>query len=400
VVCVLDIDQLKIVNDTCSHESGDELLRRIAALLQGSVRESDTIARLGGDEFGILLRNCSLVSAARLMEDTLAAIAALRFASGGRIFEISASIGVAQIKQGCNGTTEILSEVDLACHAAKDRGGNRYHIYQSEDAELIRRQDEMNWVSKISEAIDADRLVLYYQQIVPLSAAAGEELHFEILVRMRGESGELISPDKFLPAAERYHLITSIDRWVVTNSLAWYAKQVIRGSAQRPDTMSINLSGFSITDSKFLGHIKGAIQTFQVPPEVLCFEITETAAVANLAAATGFIRELRQLGCRFSLDDFGSGLSSFAYLKNLPVDYLKIDGEFVREMDTDEVSHAMVSAIHELGRVIGIRTVAEFVENERVIEMLTTMGVDYAQGYAIAKPAPLEGLGTSSQQSA
>ena len=375
-------------------------MQRIAALLQGSVRESDVIARLGGDEFGMLLMNCSLVSAARLMEDILVAIDALRFVSGGRIFEITASIGIAQIKQDCNGTTEILSEVDLACHAAKDRGGNRYHIYQSEDAELMRRQDEMNWVSRISGAVDADRLVLYYQRIVPLSADAEPGLHFEILVRMQSESGELIMPDRFLPAAERYHLITSIDRWVVTNSLAWYAKYVNSGDMQRPNTLSINLSGFSVSDARFLGHIKGAIQTYRVPPEVLCFEITETAAVANLSAATSFIRELQQLGCRFSLDDFGSGLSSFAYLKNLPVDYLKIDGEFVRAMDTDEVSRAMVSAIHELGRVIGIQTIAEFVENDTIIEMLTAMGVDYAQGYAISKPAPLAELGQTSQRSA
>ena len=400
VVCVLDIDQLKIINDTCSHESGDDLLRRIAALLQGSVRDSDTIARLGGDEFGMLLINCSLVSAARLVEDILVAVNALRFASGGRIFEISTSIGMALINPGCRGSTEILSEVDLACHAAKDRGGNRYHIYQSQDAELIRRQEEMNWVSRISEAIDSNRLVLYYQRIEPLSANAGSELHFEILVRMLDESGGLIMPDKFLPAAERYHLITGIDRWVITNTFAWYAKQVNGGDVRRPDTISINLSGFSITDVKLLGHIKGAMKTYRVPPEVLCFEITETAAVANLAAATNFIRELRQLGCRFSLDDFGSGLSSFAYLKNLPVDYLKIDGEFVREMDTDEVSHAMVSAIHELGSVIGIRTIAEFVENNRIIEMLTAMGVDYAQGYAIAKPAPLAELEYSVQRTA
>ncbi|MEZ5542196.1 MAG: EAL domain-containing protein [Pseudomonadota bacterium] len=399
VVCILDIDQLKIINDTVSHESGDELLQRLAALLQGSVRESDIIARLGGDEFGVLLVNCSLVSAARLMEDILVAIDSLRFASGGRIFEISASIGVAQIKQGCSGSTAIMSEADLACHAAKDRGGNRYHIFQSEDAELRRRQDEMNWVSKIAEAVESDRLELYFQRIVPLAPHAGSELHFEILIRMRGESGELITPDKFMPAAERYHLITSIDRWVVTNSLAWFAEQISNGTPQ-PDTMSINLSGFSISDAKFLGHIKGAIMTYRVPPEALCFEITETAAVANLSAATGFIRELKQLGCRFSLDDFGSGLSSFAYLKNLPVDYLKIDGEFVREMDTDEVSHAMVSAIHELGRVIGIRTIAEFVENERIIEMLTAMGVDYAQGYAIAKPVPLAELAERSRHSA
>jgi diguanylate cyclase (GGDEF)-like protein/PAS domain S-box-containing protein len=400
VVCILDIDQLKIINDTCSHGSGDDLLKRIAALLQGSVRESDTIARLGGDEFGLLLRNCALVSAARLMEDILVAIDSLRFASSGRIYDISASIGVAQIKPDCAGTTEIMSEVDLACHAAKERGGNRYHIFQSEDTELKRRHDEMNWVSKISEAIDADRLELFYQQIVPLSPDAEPQLHFEVLVRMRSETGELITPDEFLPAAERYHLITGIDRWVVTQSMAWYAGQAARTGARRPDTMSINLSGHSLSDARFLGHIKGAIQTYKVPPHVLCFEITETAAVANLSAAACFIRELRRMGCRFSLDDFGSGLSSFAYLKNLPVDYLKIDGEFVRGMDTDEVCHAMVSAIHELGRVIGIRTIAEYVENGRSIEMLTAMGVDFAQGYAIAKPAPLAELADEDQRSA
>jgi len=343
--------------------------------------------------------NCSLVSAARLMEDILVAIDALRFTSSGRIFDVSASIGMSQIKPECRGTTEILSEVDLACHAAKDRGGKRFHIYQSGDTDLIRRHEEMNWVSKISEAVESDRLVLYYQPIVPLSPNAGSELHFEILVRMRSESGDLIMPDKFLPAAERYHLITSVDRWVVTNCFLWYAGYVNKAGVQRLDTMSINLSGFSISDAKFLGYIKGAIQTFHIPPEVLCFEITETAAVENLYAAASFIRELKQLGCRFSLDDFGSGMSSFAYLKNLPVDYLKIDGQFVREMDSDEVSHAMVSAIHELGSVIGIRTIAEFVENDRIIEMLSAMGVDYAQGYAIAKPAPLAELEQTAQSS-
>lgn len=390
VVCVLDVDQLKVINDTCSHESGDRLLVKVAELLQDCVRETDYIARLGGDEFGVLLCNCSLVSAARLVEEMLVALRALRFASCGRVFEVGVSIGMAHLKPGCEGTSHIMSEADMACYMAKERGGSRYHIYQTTDTELARRHEEMQWVSRISEAIDNDRLVLYYQQIVPLGGKDEDGVHFEVLVRMYGDNDELVTPDKFLPAAERFHVVSGIDRWVVSHSLAWYSKFREQHGQEYPDTMSINLSGVSITDAKVLSHIKAEMRKYGVRPEVLCFEITETAAVANLSAATNFIRELRRLGCRFSLDDFGSGLSSFAYLKRLPVDYLKIDGTFVRNMDNDDVDRAMVSAVQQLASTLGMLTIAEFVSNDRILELLTGMGVDYAQGYAIAKPAPLD----------
>lgn len=400
VVCTLDVDQLKVINETCAHEAGDRLLCQIADLLRVGLRDSDIIARLGGDEFGVLMKNCTLLSAARVIENIMVALHALRFASSGRIFEVNASIGMAQIKPDCESATHIMSEADLACHAAKERGGNSYYIFQSNDAELHRRQDEMRWVSRVSEAIDADRLVLYSQEIMPLTGEHKTALHIEVLVRMLDENGGLIMPDKFLPAAERYNMINSIDRWVVSHTLAWYAAYTAAGKATAHDTISINLSGMSITDAKQLSHIKAEIRKYGVPAQVLCFEITETAAVSNLSAAGNFIRELRRQGCRFALDDFGSGLSSFAYLKNLPVDFLKIDGAFVRDMDTDAVDHAMVSAIQQLGKVLGTRTIAEFVRNDEILRMLREMGVDYAQGYAIAKPVALDDIGQNVQKSA
>jgi EAL domain-containing protein (putative c-di-GMP-specific phosphodiesterase class I) len=258
----------------------------------------------------------------------------------------------------------------------------------------------MRWVSRVSEAIDSNRLVLYSQEIMPLTGENKTALHIEVLVRMLDETGGLITPDKFLPAAERYNMINSIDRWVVSHALAWYADYARSGKADPHDTISINLSGMSITDTRQLSHIKAEIRKYGIPAQVLCFEITETAAVSNLSAAGNFIRELRRLGCRFALDDFGSGLSSFAYLKNLPVDFLKIDGAFVRDMDTDAVDHAMVSAIQQLGKVLGTRTIAEFVRNDEILRMLREMGVDYAQGYAIAKPVALDNIGQDVQKSA
>jgi EAL domain-containing protein (putative c-di-GMP-specific phosphodiesterase class I) len=293
-----------------------------------------------------------------------------------------------------------MSEADLALHAAKERGGNRYHIYQLNDAELQRRQAEMQWVSRVSEAIDSDRLVLYCQEIMPLSPSALDGLHIEVLVRMLDTDGSVITPDKFLPAAERFNLIQNLDRWVVSHALAWYAACCESGKATANDIISINLSGKSITDAKVLSHIKTEIRKYGITAGRLCFEITETAAVSNLSAATNFIRELRRQGCRFALDDFGSGLSSFAYLKHLPVDFLKIDGAFVRDMDSDEVDFAMVSAIQQLGKVLGTRTIAEFVRNDAILHLLREMGVDYAQGYAVAKPVALASIEPGTRQSA
>ncbi|MGB5260621.1 MAG: EAL domain-containing protein [Gammaproteobacteria bacterium] len=389
VLMHIDIDQLKIVNDTGSHEVGDELLRQFSAMLKQCLRESDDIARLGGDEFGALLKNCSIESARLLADKILESVNGLRFSNDERVFEISSSIGMTLINEHSRRATHAMSEADLACQAAKDMGGNRYHIYTSSDEELMRRQDEMQWVSRISEAILEDRLVLYGQLIAPVAPAEGGGLHFEVLVRMKDDQGELVMPGRFLPAAERYNLITGIDRWVISHSFAWYAEHCGSENGQCLDMMSINLSGASVCDPGIQQHIKTAMQKYGVPPQSVCFEITETAAISNLSAASDFIRELRKLGCRFALDDFGSGLSSFGYLKNLPVDYLKIDGTFVRDMDTDDVNHAMVSAIQQLGKIIGIKTIAEFVESDSIVEMLAELGVDYAQGYAIARPQPL-----------
>jgi diguanylate cyclase (GGDEF)-like protein len=400
VLCHMDIDQLKIVNETGSHEAGDELIRKVSALLTECLRESDAIARLGGDEFGVLLRNCSIDGATAQVESILKAVNGLRFSSDGRVFGISASIGMTQICSHSKNATHAMSEADLACHAAKELGGNRSHVYQSSDEELMRRQNEMQWVSKIAEAIQTDRLTLYCQTIAPSVPPDDDSVHFEVLVRMLDERSEIIMPDKFLPAAERYNLITGLDRWVISHSFAWYAEHCPMTDMQCLNTMAINLSGVSINDTGFQRYIKNEMEKYGIPPAAICFEITETAAITNLSAASEFICDLRKLGCRFALDDFGSGLSSFGYLKNLPVDYLKIDGTFVRDMDTDAVNFAMVSAIQQLGSVIGIQTIAEFVENERIIEILTEMGVDYLQGYAISRPMPLDELDVSARRSA
>ncbi len=398
VVCIVDVDQLKIINETCSHEAGDQLLAKISEMLREHVRDSDMVARLGGDEFGLLLRNCTPGSAGQLIDKIQNDIQALRFTGCGRFFAVSASIGVSQITPACENVTHVMTEADIACHAAKDGGGSRVHVYQSDDEELLRRQNEMQWVSRISHAIKSDRLVLYCQQIVPLSDSAPAGLHVEVLVRMLDEDGSIVTPDRFLPVAERYQLITGLDRWVISHSLEWYAEYTATGNQGVNDTLSINLSGMSLGDHRVLEHIKKEIDRYAVPPEVLCFEITETAAITNLAAATAFVQVLRRLGCRFALDDFGSGMSSFAYLKNLPIDYLKIDATFVRDMHTDEVNHAMVSAVQRLGKVIGTRTIAEYACNEEILRMLTELGVDYAQGYAIGKPVALADLTPGSQR--
>ena len=383
VMCFMDIDQFKLVNDTCSHEAGDTLLKEIASLLQGCLRDSDVLGRLGGDEFGVLLKNCSLDGAEEIAANMLSMIRATRFESCERTFEIGASIGIATIDDGSSSVTEVMKAADLACYAAKDAGGSCIHVFQAGDTELARRHDDMQWVSRLKDAINGDRLVLYFQDIVPVAPGATGARHFEVLVRMLDEAGKLITPDKFLPAAESYNVVTALDRWVVEHSLAWYSARNERLM------MSINLSGKSVTDSAFLEFIRDKLVEYRVNPADICFEITETAAVANLDMAAGFMHELRKLGCRFALDDFGSGLSSFAYLRNLPVNYLKIDGSFVRNIDSDKVNAAMVDAINQLGVVMGIKTIAEFVENDDIMNKLAEIGVDYAQGYGVARPVPL-----------
>ena len=399
VLCQLDIDKLKIINDTCCHEAGDSIIRSVTTVLQGCLRDSDVLARIGGDEFGIILKNCTLTAATEVAGNMLSAIRGMNFTSCDRSFDICASIGLVPVTSTSASLANIMSQVDLACYEAKDSGGDRYRVYASSDRNLVRRHDEMKWVAPLNEAIKSDRLVLYYQDIVPVVPDAGAGGHFEVLVRMLDENGKIVPPDVFLPAAERYHLITSLDRWVVSNTFtfSWYASYPYAAGLE---TISINLSGASVTDASFLDFIKNELHVHEVPPAVVCFEITETAAIANLEAATGFIHELKRLGCRFALDDFGSGLSSFSYLKNLPVDYLKIDGSFVKDMETDAIDCAMVSSIHQIGSVMGTKTIAEFVENDGILEKLAEIGVDYAQGYGIARPRPLHEMQLASKRSA
>ncbi len=395
-LCYLDLDQFKIVNDTCGHVAGDELLRQLTVLLQSKVRGVDTLARLGGDEFGVLLNNCPLEQAQVVADLLRQTVKDFHFAWHDKPFVIGVSIGLVPITQDCETLANVLGCADAACYAAKDLGRNRVHVYRVEDSELAQRQGEMNWVARITHAIEENRFRLYCQSIMPLGDTEGEGCHFEILLRMLGDSGDLIPPMAFIPAAERYNLMPSIDRWVVSTAFGQYWK--IFSPHMQDDachTFTVNLSGPSLCDDHFLNFIKRQFALYQVPHRHVCFEITETAAISNLARAGEFISELRAQGCRFSLDDFGSGLSSFTYLKNMQVDYLKIDGSFVRDMADDAMDHAMVSAINQVGHVMGLKTIAEGVENEATLEQLRRMGVDFAQGFGIEPPRPLEELASS-----
>lgn len=388
VLCYLDLDQFKMVNDTCGHVAGDQMLMQIAALIAPKVRDSDTLARLGGDEFGVLLEGCSLSKAIEIAETLRQIVRDFRFAWGGRTFDVGVSIGMAVISADSGSVTEVLSAADAACYVAKDLGRNRLHVHQPDDVALARHRSEMEWAQRLSAAIKEDRLRLYGQPIMALQAGNSLVRH-EILVHMLDEDGQVVPPMAFIPAAERYNLMPSVDRWVLRATLSWM-RRVSRFAA--PMACSVNLSGRSLCDHRFHEFVMSEIRDSGVDPAHIVFEITETAAVANFAQAQQFIAALKRLGCRFALDDFGSGLSSFAYLKHLPVDYLKIDGNFVRDMAGDPVDYAMVEAINHLGHVMGIRTIAEYVESEAVLEKLRALGVDYAQGFAISHPLPLDKL--------
>jgi diguanylate cyclase (GGDEF)-like protein len=387
-ICYLDLDQFKVVNDVCGHIAGDELLRQLAGVLLERIRETDVLARLGGDEFGMLLSHCSPDKARRVAEEILSAVRAFRFMHQEHSFEIGVSIGLVPVNQASRNVTEVLSAADVACYAAKDGGRNRIHVYEPGDREMQQRRGELSWVSQISRALEEDRMRLYFQPIVPLENAASP-LHYEMLVRMIDEQGNTVPPMAFLPAAERYNLMPTLDRWVVSTMLNTFGP----GRSGPANAMYVaNLSGQSLSDDGFLAFVLDCLARSALPPCQVCFEITETAAIANLRGATRFIKVLRDHGCSFALDDFGSGLSSFGYLKNLPVDYLKIDGSFIKDMVNDEIDAAMVAAINEIGHVMGIRTIAEFVESEAVMERLRAIGVDYAQGYWVARPEPIDAL--------
>jgi diguanylate cyclase (GGDEF)-like protein/PAS domain S-box-containing protein len=398
-LCFMNLDKLKVINDTCSYAAGDRVIKTIAGLLPGQLRDTDVLARLDGDQFGVLLKYCLLKDAVEISEKILSLINETTYEGFGESIQTTASIGLVKASHG-DSVVDAMAMADLACYAAKEQGGNRVHVYQDSDKELARRHNEMRWVPKIREAIKADRLILYFQDIVPVVPENQAGHHFELLLRILDENNELVAPDRFLPAAERYNLVASLDRWVIDHSFDWYQRKGQYLGEGQSLTMAINLSGASVTDRALLEYIKEQLTHYCVPANVICFEITETAAVANLQAAAGFIRDLQHIGCRFALDDFGSGMSSFAYLKNLPVDYLKIDGSLVRGIETDTVNYAMVNAIHQLGSVMGIKTIAEFVENEKTREKLAEIGVDYAQGFGICRPKPLEDKAVAEQKTA
>lgn len=388
-LCYLDLDQFKVVNDTCGHVAGDELLRQLGELLRKYTRRHDFVARLGGDEFGVLMSYCSLNEAFRACEHLRDLVKEFRFAWEDRSFAIGVSIGIAAINSSSDNAVKLLKEADAACYAAKDKGRNRVHVFRSDDEELATRQGEMQWVEKIQQGLEQNRFCLYGQPIVSI-AGHEEGIHFETLVRYRDDNDRIIPPGAFLPAAERYNLAPALDRWVIGHLFEWIATKP--GFLDGLSLCSVNLSGLSMSDETMLAFISEQFSHWAIPAHKICFEVTETAAIANLSYATKFISQLKERGCLFSLDDFGSGLSSFAYLKNLPVDFLKIDGLFVKDILDDKVDLAMVKSINEVGHVMGKKTIAEFVENEQIFNLLNVLGVDYAQGYGIGKPVPLDEL--------
>jgi diguanylate cyclase (GGDEF)-like protein/PAS domain S-box-containing protein len=385
----VDLDQFKIVNDTCGHVAGDELLRQLSSLLQRQMRTTDVLARLGGDEFGVLLEHCPIEQATRVAEQLRDVTRQFRFMWDQKTFDISASIGVMPIHRDSGTLPQLLSAVDMACYVAKERGRNRYHVYQESDVDFARRHGEILWVTRINQALREHHFVLYRQAIQSTRPPHGIH-HYEVLLRIRNEDGTLSEPGSFLPAAERYDLMTAIDRWVITNLFLTQADTLRAADSDlEPPTMAaINLSGASLNDETFLDFVRATLAEYAINPRQICFEITETVAISHLDQAINFITALRQLGCRFALDDFGSGLSSFGYLKNLPVDFLKIDGSLVRNVVDSPVDAAMVQAVHEIGHVMGLKTIAEYVENETLRQRLIEMGVDYMQGFAIEMPRP------------
>ncbi|HDP88856.1 MAG TPA: EAL domain-containing protein [Thioalkalivibrio sp.] len=389
----IDLDQFKVVNDIAGHVAGDELLKQIGGLMQEQVRDTDMLARLGGDEFGVILTHCDIRHAQRVADAIHHTFDDFKFAWDERVFRIGASIGVLEFRPGEQSLTDLLSAADMACYAAKNAGRRRTHIYEAEDEGLQRHRHEMDWATRINDAVEDDRLVLYAQTIERLgNGYMPPGLAFEVLVRMRDPSGELIAPDVFLPAAERFDLISIVDRWIITRAFSMVADCTRREGAPTIAHCAINLSGGTLGDETLLPFIKTQLSLHDLPGEMFCFEITETAAISNFQAALRFIRELRAMGCRFALDDFGSGLSSFSYLKNLPVDYLKIDGTFVRGIATDPVNRTLVGNINDVGHLLGKHTIAEYAEDTATVAALRQLGVDYAQGYGISRPKPLEQL--------
>ncbi len=383
----IDIDQLHVVNDLMGHQEGDSLIRRVGKVLRATLRDSDCLARLGGDEFAVLAANCDIRQGHAIADKIRKAVGGLQVISANRQLDVSASIGVTAIDAETEGIVGVMAAAEIACKAAKDGGRDRVQVFEEDNTSLVRRSEEIEWIGRVQLALREDRFELHCQPVAPL-ASERWPTHYEILIRLIGEDGIIHSPGLFMPAAERYQLMPQVDRWVVRKTLQ--AVGEIWGSiADSGSVFCINLSGQSLTNTGFLAFVADEIDRSPIDADKICFEITETAAISNIDEATRFIAALRDMGCRFALDDFGAGLSSFGYLKVLPVDYLKIDGSFVCEVTTDDVSLSMVEAICQIGKTMGLQTIAEYVGDDETIEVLRGIGVDYVQGFHIGMPVPL-----------
>ncbi|MDP3583679.1 MAG: EAL domain-containing protein, partial [Thiobacillus sp.] len=387
----MDVDQFKVINDTCGHAAGDELLRQLALLLKANLRERDTLARLGGDEFALLLENCTPTDALEVADAFRAEVQRFRFKWGDRIFAVGMSVGLVAINRDSGSAANLLSAADAACYVAKDHGRNQIHVYESRDHDLVRHRGEMQWVERIQRALEEHRLRLSWQEIRRTDGAVEPCRHVELLLRMVDDDGSEILPMAFIPAAERYFIMPAIDSWVISETLH-LCQRYLAAEREQQCLFAVNLSGASLKDPAFRRMLLTSLRENPDLGPHLCFEITETAAIGNLAVVNEFIGAMREFGCRFALDDFGSGLSSFTYLKNLKVDYLKIDGAFVRDITTNAIDRAMVEAIHRIGHQMGLKTVAEYVEADATLAMLREIGVDYAQGNGLHAPEPLETL--------
>ncbi len=390
----MDLDNFKTVNDTCGHAAGDELLRQLTTVMQSRMRGSDTLARLGGDEFGVLLESCPLDQAVRIANGMREAVRDFRFVWEDKTFGGGVSAGLVAI-DGTSSVSRVLATADATCYEAKSKGRDRVQVYRPKDDKPGAQNAELQMVSQITHAFELGNFRLYRQKIIALGADDGEAPHYEVLVRMVDRAGSLIPPSGFMPTAERYNLLSSIERWVISSLVEFLHRQYESGAIPHEKTAftsafyAVNLSGVSINDSSFIDFLRQLLTRFNLPRGLLCFEVTETTAISNLTKAAQLMHDLKAVGCRFALDDFGIGMSSFAYLKYLPVDYIKIDGVFVRDMATDPMDHAIVEAINRIAHILGLKTVAEFVEDATILERLRTLGVDYAQGYFIAKPEAL-----------
>ncbi|WP_432811177.1 EAL domain-containing protein [Pantanalinema sp. GBBB05] len=402
ILCYLDLDRFKIINEVCGHFAGDEFLRQFSTMLQKRIRKTDVLARLGGDEFALILRQCSLQQALGVLQALQEEVRGFRFYWQTHTFNFTFSAGITLLCSDSGSSSDVLIEADSACAIAKGRGRDRIQVYQANDQDLVIQRGDRKGVVRVIKALEQDDFLLYCQPIVPTieTDRAASQQYYEVLLRMQDEQGNLISPSGFLPAAERYGLMHLVDRWVIRNLFqrlnrkhSLTARNESDQSTNQPlpyCCYSINLSGSSFNDDQFLEFVQEQFNLYAVPPELICFEITETVAIANLGKAAQFINQLRKLGCQFALDDFGSGMSSFGYLKSLPVDYIKIDGNFIKEITENSLAYEIVKSINSIGHAMDIKTTAEFVENEAILTTLRMIGVDYVQGYGIAKPFPLQ----------